>query len=130
MSLEMAKARRIDALRNRDGDRVMVKPAAHHSQMCLPNAGSAAEYIIQALERGTSIHFLSAETGWSRAAVLANLYTVAKKTGVGIRKSEGRLHLMLPPNASTIRPAPKVVGSSCTERCDASEASIMDVQSN
>lgn len=96
MALQLAKARRLDALKNRSVDRIMVKPAAHSSQIKMPDEGTVADYLIEALRHGTDLSELARETGWSRSTVVVNLYKVAKKTGVGIRRREDALRLILP----------------------------------
>ncbi len=124
MSLKLARERRLEALKNRNENRVLVKPADHHTQVKLPDAGTIADYLIDALRHGTDLGQLAAETGWSRSTVLVNLYKVAKKTGVGIRRSEDTLHLMLPNGAGNIFPNLRVVNTSSTIRSMAAEVVV------
>jgi hypothetical protein len=124
MSLKLARERRLDALKNRNDDRILVKPAEHHTQVKLPDPGTIADFLIDALRHGTDLGQLAAETGWSRSTVLVNLYKVAKKTGVGIRRSQDALHLMLPNGAGNIFPNLKVVNTTSTIRAMASEVSL------
>ena len=124
MSLKIARQRRLDALRNRNENRILVKPADHHKQVRLPELGTIADYLIDALRHGTDLGQLAAETGWSRSTVLVNLYKVAKKTGVGIRRSQDTLHLMPPRGAGNIFPHLRVVNSSSTIRSMASEVVV------
>ncbi len=96
MTLNLAKARRLEALENRNVDRILVKPAAHYSQVTMPDEGTVADYLIEALRSGADLDALASETGWSRSTVLVNLYKVAKKTGIGIRRREDVLRMVLP----------------------------------
>lgn len=109
MTLNLAKARRLEALDNRNVDRILVKPAAHHSQVKMPDEGTVADYLIEALRHGTDLGELASETGWSKSTVLVNLYTVAKKTGVGIRRREDVLRMVLPKGCEQDYINPKVV---------------------
>lgn len=114
MNLQMAKARRIEALNKRNDDRVLVKPVAHKTQVKLPDEGTLADHLIDALGHGADLAQLSAETGWSKSKLLVNLYKVAKKTGIGIRRRQDTLHLMLPPDCDQSYPRSKVVNSFAT----------------
>jgi hypothetical protein len=124
MSLKLARERRLEALKNRNEDRILVKPAVHRTQVKLPDPGTIADYLIDALRHGTDLGQLAAETGWSRSTVLVNLYKVAKKTGVGVRRSEDTLHLMLPRDAGNIFPRLRVVNTSSTIRSMADEVVV------
>lgn len=121
MTLQLAKNRRIRALNKRGADRVLVKPAAHHSQVQLPFEGTVAAYLIDALGHGCQAEQLAVETGWSKSMVIVNLYKVAKKSGVGIRRRDDTMHLVLPKGSSHIYPRPKVVATESTIRSMAAE---------
>ena len=108
MTLELAKSRRLEALNSRRGDRILVKPG-HHSQVSMPKEGTVAEYLLDALEQGCQPEQLEMETGWSKAIVMSNLYKVAKRTGMGIRRSDTTLHLVVPEGAENVFRGPKVV---------------------
>lgn len=108
MTLELAKSRRLEALNQRFGDRILVKPG-HHSQLTAPTEGTVADYLLDALCKGCDPAQLQQETGWSKAVVMSNLYKVAKRTGVGIRRSQDALHLILPDGADKIYPRSRVV---------------------
>ena len=69
---------------------------------------------------------IEAETGWSKSTVMINLYKVAKKSGVGILRSNDMLHLMMPPGASRDYPRAKVVASNSTVRSMADEVVIIE----
>lgn len=124
MTLDLAKQRRLRALNDKSADRVMVKPAAHHSQVVLPDTGTVAAYLFDALARGCGVEELEAETGWSKSTVMVNLYKIAKKTVVGIRRRGDQMHLLLPEGASRVFPNAKVVASSSTVRSMAAEVVI------
>ncbi len=96
MTFNLAKARRLEALNTGNFDQILVKPAAHYSLVKMPDEGTVAEYLIEALLYGADLGELASETGWSRSTVLVNLYKVAKKTGVGIRRREDVLRIILP----------------------------------
>jgi hypothetical protein len=124
MTLQMAKSRRLRALRQKHEERILVKPAAHHSQVRLPDEGTVAAYLIDSLGHGCNPDQLGVETGWSKSTVVVNLYKVAKKSGVGIRRRGETLHLILPEGSRHIYPRPRVVASGHTVRSMASEVVI------
>ncbi|MGA9254050.1 MAG: hypothetical protein WBV71_16565 [Roseobacter sp.] len=125
MTLQEAKNRRLQALKERNTDRVLVKPAAHHDQVQMPGAGTVAEYLIDALRHGCTTDQLEAETGWSRSTLMINLYKVAKRTGVGIRRSADMMYLIMPQGSVHKFPGPKVVASGSTVRSMAGEVVIL-----
>ncbi|MEM1073778.1 MAG: hypothetical protein AAGI36_04960 [Pseudomonadota bacterium] len=125
MTLELARTRRIEALNNSNKDRVLVRPALHHSQVKMPEEGTLADYLIDALGHGADVDQVASETGWSRSTVVVNLYKVAKKSGVGIRRHDNTLHLVLPRGSGHIYPRPKVVANSSTVRSMAAEIVIL-----
>jgi len=125
MTLQEAKNRRLQALRKRNTDRILVKPAAHHGQVVLPGEGTVAEYLIDALRHGCTADQLEAETGWSRSTLMINLYKVAKRTGVGIRRRADMMHIIMPKGSVHIFPGPKTVASGSTVRSMAGEVVIL-----
>lgn len=102
MNLEQAKARRLKALSKCNADRLLVSPTAHASGLCLPTHNTAAAYIIEALGEGLTIEQFAAQTQWSKSRIMANLYKVAKKTGVGIQRRNERLHIVWPEGCNNI----------------------------
>lgn len=116
MTLQMAKSRRLEALNKRSSDRILVKPAEHHSQIKLPDEGTVAAYLIDALNRGCDVTQLETETGWSKSTVVVNLYKVAKKCGVGIRRREDNLYIVMPAGAKRVYPQARVVANDSTAR--------------
>ncbi|MEM9575751.1 MAG: hypothetical protein AAF999_01920 [Pseudomonadota bacterium] len=125
MTLDLARTRRLQALEGKAADRILVKPAAHHAQVCLPDEGTVAAYLIDALGHGCTAEQLEEETGWSKATVIVNLYKVAKKSGVGIRRGDGKMHLVLPGGSGHLYPRPKIVANESTVRPMAAEVVIM-----
>lgn len=116
MTVQLAKARRLTALNHRNTDRMLVAPAAHTSQVDLPDDGTVAAYLIDALGHGCCLDDLETETGWSKSTVIINLYKVAKKSGVGIHRRAKELHLVLPEGSDHIYPRTKVVVAGGTIR--------------
>jgi hypothetical protein len=124
MTLHLARSRRLQALNGRSNDRVLVKPSVHHSQVRLPDEGTVAAYLIDMLSRGCTAEQLELETGWSKSTVIVNLYKVAKKSGVGIRRRGETMHLLLPQGSGHIYPRAKVVANDSTLRSKAAEVVI------
>lgn len=108
MTLELAKSRRLDALRKRSNDRVLVQPK-HPSETTLPDEGTVAGYLMNVLSTGCEVDTLIAETGWSRSQVMVNLFKLARKTGFGIRRKADQMYLVLPENFDEYERFVKVV---------------------
>ena len=68
------------------------------------------------------------EPGDRTYTVMINLYKVAKKSGVGIRRNAEMLHLILPQGAGRLYPRAKVVASGSTVRSMAAEVVIVPPQ--
>jgi len=96
MNLENAKARRLEALSTCKSDRLLVAPAQHKSCLCLPQTGTVASYLIDALRAGWTIEQFAEQTEWPKSRIMANLYMVAKKTGIGIHRRSDRLYIVWP----------------------------------
>ncbi|MFK7881554.1 hypothetical protein [Roseobacter sp.] len=109
MTLQLAQSRRVKALSQRNADRILVHPARYKSDVVLPDESTAAGYLINALDQGTSLSEIEAETGWSKATVMINLYKVAKKSGVGIHRRSDIMYLMLPEGAEGIHPSKQII---------------------
>lgn len=124
MTLNLAKARRVEALNARKSDRILVKPATHMSHFTLPDQGTVADYLVDALRTGVSVDDLANETGWSKSTVMVNLYKVAKKTGIGIRRREDTLRLILPKGYQAHDSNAKVVNMHCNINAKAAEVVI------
>ena len=104
MTLELARSGRIAALAQLNSDRILVRPARHKSDVVLPEEGTVAAYLIDALGQGSSVAQIEAETGWSKPMVIVNLYKVAKKSGIGIRRRNEVMHLLVPRGAENVYP--------------------------
>ena len=111
MTLELAKQRRLEALNKSRRDRILVKPAAHHTDVALPALGTVADYLLESLGHGCRVAQLQRETGWSRSSVLVNLFKMAKKSGIGIRRKADTLYLVLPEGAKHMYPRPRIVAT-------------------
>ncbi|MGC3939837.1 hypothetical protein ACOTTU_18675 [Roseobacter sp. EG26] len=109
MTLQLARSGRIAALSHRNSDRILVKPARHKSDVVLPDEGTVAAFLIDALGQGSSVEQIISETGWSKSTVLINLYKVAKKSGVGIHRRREVLHLLVPKGAENVYPRKQAV---------------------
>lgn len=126
MTLALAKNRRLDALNKCKADRIMVTPAAHVSQVKLPYEGTVADWLMEALSCGASIEQLAEQTGWSSSTVLINLYRVAKKSGVGIRREHDTLHMIMPVDYDEVVSTAKVVNP--TDQADATKAEFITIE--
>lgn len=109
MTLELARSGRIAALAHLNSDRILVKPARHKADVALPEDGTVAAYLIDALGQGSSVEQIVAETGWTKSMVIVNLYKVAKKSGVGIRRRDEVMHLLVPKGAENVYPRKQAV---------------------
>ena len=125
MTLQIAKSCRVEALKNCCQDRVLIEPAEHQSQINLPMEGTVADFLLGALAHGANVVQLSAETGWSKATVFSNIYKLSKKTGVGVRRKDNGLYLVLPQGADRIYPRSKVVSEPDTVEIDGAEVVVM-----
>lgn len=94
--LQMAKHGRTVALKNTKADKVLVYPTARAGDISFPADGTPAAYLIDALTDGSSVDEISETAGWSRSAVMVNIYRVAKKSGLGVERRDECLHLLLP----------------------------------
>ena len=100
MNLQHVKQRRLVALKKCKSDRVLVSPAPHKSDLCMPPAETVASYLIEALRAGFTIEQFTSETGWTKPRIMTNLYKVAKKTGVGIQRRSERLFIVWPEDSN------------------------------
>lgn len=104
MNMQIAKMGRMKALEKSNGDRVLVEAAKGRDDLRLPDQGTVAAYLIDAISENASVEQIVAETGWSKSTVMVNLFKVAKRSGVGIRRSNGKLSLILPADARDMYP--------------------------
>lgn len=128
MTLALARNRRIDALNKCKADRILVAPAAHVSQVKLPYEGTVAEWLMEALSCGATVDQLAEQTGWSSSTVLINLYRVAKKSGVGIRREHDSLHMIMPEDFDEIISTAKVVNPTCQDGANNSDFITIEAQ--
>ena len=96
MDLQQAMSRRLTALEHSNSDKILVSPAHHAAEMCLPAEGTVAAVIISALSKGVAAKQFATEAGWSRSLTMVNLFKVAKKTGIGIERRNGTLFAVWP----------------------------------
>ncbi len=116
MTLELARSGRVAALTHLNSDRILVKPARHKADVVLPEEGTVAAYLIDALGQGSSVDQIVAETGWTKSMVIVNLYKVAKKSGVGIRRRNEVMHLLVPKGAENVYPRKQAARSTNDSR--------------
>ncbi|WP_300033281.1 hypothetical protein [uncultured Roseobacter sp.] len=109
MNAELARNRRLEALSYRKADRVLVKPRRHASELNPPAEGTTAAWLIGALIHGVTVDEIEKRTSWSRSSVFVNLYQVAKRAGIGIRREDNALHIILPEGAGRNSSAARVV---------------------
>ena len=102
MTLEHAISRRIEALQNCNSDRKLVSPTKQYTELRLPEQGTVAADVIDALCEGLTIEQFKAETFWSKYQVMENIYRAAKKAGVGIERRSERLHIVWPERSKNI----------------------------
>ena len=96
MNLEHAKSRRLAALEQRNSDRLLVFPVHHAAEMQLPDEGTIASVIVNALSTGLVAEQFANKAGWSRSRTMVNLFKVAKKTGIGIERRHGTMFAVWP----------------------------------
>ena len=109
MNAELARNRRLEALSKRKADRILVQPRRHASEMDPPEEGTIAAWLIGALIHGVTSREIEDKTGWSRSTATVNLYQVAKRAGVGIRRQSEKLHIILPEGAERNSSSARVV---------------------
>lgn len=126
MTLALARNRRIDALSKCKADRILVAPAAHVSQVKLPYEGTVAGWLMETLSCGANVDQLAEQTGWSSSTVLINLYRVAKKSGLGIRREHDTLYMIMPEDFDEIISTAKVVNPTC--KGDANNADFITIE--
>lgn len=67
-------------------------------EIALPRIGTKKHVMLFLLDAGTTIDALTTATGWSRDAASSALYYDVKKTGLGVQRVDGVLHLIKPDN--------------------------------
>lgn len=99
----MPTTRKVRALE----DRVLVEPTTDLSNVRPIREGTKRHAMIQALLKGCTLDQLAEATGWKRDVAGAAIYTDLKAAGLGVRRENGLLILMLPngSNVVPLRPA-------------------------
>lgn len=88
-------------------DRVLVAPTSDVSNVRPIREGTKRHAMVQALLNGCTLDQLATATGWKRDVASAAIYTDLKAAGLGVRRENGILHLMLPKGSNVVplRPA-------------------------
>lgn len=88
-------------------DRVLVEPTTDLSNVRPIREGTKRHAMVQALLKGCTLDQLAEATGWKRDVAGAAIYTDLKAAGLGVRRENGLLILMLPngSNVVPLRPA-------------------------
>jgi hypothetical protein len=88
-------------------DRVLVEPTSDLSNVRPIREGTKRHAMVQALLKGCTLDQLATATGWKRDVAGAAIYTDLKAAGLGVRRENGLLILMLPngSNVVPLRPA-------------------------
>lgn len=99
----MPTAKKVRALE----DRVLVAPTTDLSNVRPIREGTKRHAMVQALLKGCTLDQLAEATGWKRDVASAAIYTDLKAAGLGVRRENGVLHLMLPKGSNVVplRPA-------------------------
>ena len=89
------------------GDRVLVEPTTDLSNVRPIREGTKRHAMVEALLKGCTLDQLAEATGWKRDVAGAAIYTDLKAAGLGVRRENGLLILMLPngSNVVPLRPA-------------------------
>ena len=96
MTIRIANARRLRALRSLEADKVLIKPARHKSDLVRSKEGTVGAYLFDALAKGPTLEQIQLETMWTKSTAMAYLYRMAKRSGVGILRQSGRYFMILP----------------------------------
>ncbi|WP_116131820.1 hypothetical protein [Tropicimonas sp. IMCC34043] len=106
--VDMPKIRKVRAL----ADRVLVEPTTDLSNVRPIREGTKRHAMVQALLNGCTLDQLATATGWKRDVASAAIYTDLKAAGLGVRRENGVLHLMLPKGSNVVplRAAAKPAG--------------------
>jgi hypothetical protein len=96
MTLKLALDGRTRALALRKADRILVKPAAHLTDVVLPVKGSLDAGLLMVLHRGVSVERLAGKSGWSPSEVMVQVFRIVKRARLGIERRGGELFLLYP----------------------------------
>lgn len=83
-------------------DRVLVAPTSDLSNIRPIREGTKRHAIVQALLKGCTLTELAEVLGWRRDVASSALYTDLKAAGLGVRRENGILFLMLPEGSNVV----------------------------
>lgn len=83
-------------------DRVLVEPTSDLSNVRPIREGTKRHAMVQAHLSGCTLDELAAATGWKRDVASAAIYTDLRAAGLGVRRENGVLHLMLPKGSNVV----------------------------
>ena len=83
-------------------DRVLVEPTSDPANLRPIREGTKRHAMVQALLKGCTLDQLATATGWKRDVASAAIYTDLKAAGLGVRRENGVLHLMLPTGSKVV----------------------------
>lgn len=83
-------------------DRVLVPPTTDLSNVRPIREGTKRHAMVQALLKGCTLDQLATATGWRRDVASSALYVDLKAAGLGVRRENGILHLMLPEGSNVL----------------------------
>lgn len=91
-------------------DRVLVQPTSDLSNVRPIREGTKRHAMVEALLKGCTLDQLATATGWRRDVASSALYVDLKAAGLGVRRENGLLILMLPKGSNVVplRPAVQV----------------------
>lgn len=106
----LSTAKKVRALE----DRVLVEPTTDLSNVRPIREGTKRHAMVQALLKGCTLDQLAEATGWRRDVASAALYVDLKAAGLGVRRENGILHLILPEGSNVVPLRP--VAQNTTEK--------------
>lgn len=106
----MSTAKKVRALE----DRVLVAPTTDLSNVRPIREGTKRHAMVQALLKGCTLDQLAEATGWRRDVASSALYVDLKAAGLGVRRENGILHLILPEGSNVVPLRP--VAQNTTEK--------------
>lgn len=95
-------------------DRVLVEPTTDLSNVRPIREGTKRHAMVQALLKGCTLDQLVEATGWRRDVASSALYVDLKAAGLGVRRENGILHLILPEGSNVVPLRP--VAQNTTEK--------------
>lgn len=83
-------------------DRVLVAPTSDLSNLRPIREGTKRHAMVEALLKGCTLDQLATATGWRRDVASSALYVDLKAAGLGVRRENGILFLMLPVGSNVV----------------------------